>query len=566
MNKNLYEFLLAVVFFSVLLSSCKKSDDNVNPGISYGITGMEPAMAGAGDTIKVYGVGFQANLSGNSLTINDADAKIVSATTTQLNVVVPVASQSGKVVIKTGTQSYTYDQPFTVVTVISGTQTASTTLTADKLYLLKGQVHFATGSTLTIQPGTVIMADKVSQASLVIDDGAGVAMNGTPDKPIVFTSNQRVQLRNPGDWTGITLASSAAAANDVLTDVRIEYAGFHLSDVTGAALTINRGVAKGNIQYIQASYSGSDGFRLNAADGTTQFIKYLVAFGCSGNDFDFAGGSRINAQYLLGLKDPAYADQLGADGLLVQSTQPVTVSNLTLMGPNGLARAATFNAPNYNFYRNYDDILNIHGGRGVHIGGHDMASGQELSGKLYLFNSVIAASWLAGVSVDGPQNWAAYGSGTGSLVKYTSVTYTLATDQNTFNHSDPPLRGYVFSPENVNSAVSGFASSAGTAQGDNFNQYNDSLQLQLSIPFITAVNPNATYDELGIANMALYSHINNPLMSPAQGSVLLNSAVFTDTQLSDAFFDKTITFRGALGSADWTKLWSNYSPQTTPYY
>lgn len=339
-----------------------------------------------------------------------------------------------------------------------------------------------------------------------------------------------------------------------------------MSNAAGAALLINRGTVGGKIANVQASYSGGDGFRCNAGTGTTGYFKYLFAFGCAGNDFDFAGGSRVIAQFLVGLKDPLYADQFGADGLLVQSSQPVTITNLTLMGPNGLARNAVINPPNYNYYRNYDDILNPRAGRGVHIGGINYTTGQPQSGTLQLFNSVIAASWLAGISLDGQQVWSRYGNGAdGSVIKYSSFTYTLATVDNTLNHDVPPLRGYIFSGENLRNATSGFESSANTAQAANFNASNDSLKLQLTTPFLAATNPNATYDELGIANMALYSKISSPLMIPATASLLLSGAIFTDSQLSDSFIDKTQKFRGAFGAVDWTRSWCNFVPQQTPY-
>jgi hypothetical protein len=568
MNKKLYKFFLVTILSSVLFVSCKKSTDNVNPGISYGITGVEPAMAGSGDTVKIYGVGFQSGTTANTVKINGIAAKVISASTSELDVVVPDAPSSGNVSVQTGANTFTYTQTFNVANVLSGNQAVSTTLVSNRLYLLRGAVHFTKGAVLTIPAGTIILANRATNASLIIDDGASVLMNGTANQPIVFTSDQQINLRNPGDWQGITLAASTATASDVLKYVRIEYAGYHLSNAPGAALLINRDIANGNLQYIQATYSSGDGFRSAGNTGTTLYLKYLVSYGCAGNDFDFAGASVVKAQFLLGLKDPNYADQYGADGLLVQSTQPVTVSNLTLMGPAGLSRNTLINQPNYNYYppRNWDDILNAAAGRGVHIGGYDFVSQKPINARLQLYNSVIAAPWLAGISVDGPLAWANYGNAaTGSIIKNSFVTYNLATDQNTINHYDPPLRGYSFSSENLSNSVSGFLSSDNTAQGASFNASNDTVQLQLLTPFVSAVNPNQKYDDLGITNLALYSRIAAPVMSPATGSELLTGAAFTDSPLSDTFFDRSQPFRGAFGTSDWTKSWSNYVPQQTPY-
>jgi len=569
MNKKLYKFFLVTILSSVLFVSCKKSNDNVNPGITYGITGIEPSMAGSGDTVKVYGVGFQSGTTANTVKINGVAAKVISATSSELDVVVPDAPSSGNVSVQSGSQAFTYNQTFSVANVLTGNQTASLTLVASRLYLLRGTVHFTKGTILTIPAGTIILANKATIASLTIDDGATVLMNGTASQPIIFTSDQQINLRAPGDWQGITLASSTATStSDILKYVRIEYAGYHLSNAPGAALLINRSIANNNLQYIQTSYSNGDGFRCAGAEGTTLYLKYLLAYGCAGNDFDFAGATSVKAQFMIGLKDPKYADEYGSDGLLVQSSQPVTVSNLTLMGPAGLARNTLVNQPSYSYFppRNYDDILNSAGGRGVHIGGYDFVSQKPLNARLLLYNSVIAAPWVAGISVDGPLAWASYGNAsTGSIVKNSFVTYDLATDLNTLNHFDPPLHGYSFSPENLNHAASGFVTSDGTAQGANFNMSNDTAQLQLLTPFVNATNPNQKYDDLGLSNLALYSRIAAPVLLPAFGSTLLMGATFNDSPLSDTFFDRSQTFRGAFGTVDWTKSWSNYSPEQTPY-
>src|ERR1700744_683570 len=123
MNKNLYKFFIAALLFTVVFSSCKKNNDNVTPGISYGIIGIEPAMASTGDTIKVYGIGFNASAAGNTLKLNGVAAKIISASASELDVVVPVAPRSGKVSVETGGKTFTYGPGFIVATVIAGKQT-----------------------------------------------------------------------------------------------------------------------------------------------------------------------------------------------------------------------------------------------------------------------------------------------------------------------------------------------------------------------------------------------------------------------------------------------------------
>src|SRR5690606_3967996 len=66
------------------------------------------------------------------------------------------------------------------------------TLTADKKYLITGQVFVKSGSVLTIEPGTILFGEKKSKGTLVIEKGGKIEANGTSDKPIIFTSNQKI--------------------------------------------------------------------------------------------------------------------------------------------------------------------------------------------------------------------------------------------------------------------------------------------------------------------------------------------------------------------------------------
>lgn len=199
----------------------------------------------------------------------------------------------------------------------------------------------------------------------------------------------------------------------------------------------------------------------------------------------------------------------------------------------------------------------------MHIGGYDPVTGKAVNGTLQLFNAVIAAPWLAGISLDGPMAWTAYGKGE-SMIRRTTVTYTLATSSNTFNHEVAPARGYTFCPENTG-AQWGFGSSDNTAQAKDFNTYNDTLKLQLATPFVTADDPKMIYDEIGMVGMVLYKNIGSPVMTPASASVLLSGATYANKELQDGFIDKTPVFRGAFGPIDWTHSWTNCTPQQTPY-
>jgi hypothetical protein len=73
----------------------------------------------------------------------------------------------------------------------TGFITKNETWYADSIYFLKGKVIVQEGVTLTIQPGTIIKGKEgvASMASaLIITRGAKIDAQGTPEKPIIFTS------------------------------------------------------------------------------------------------------------------------------------------------------------------------------------------------------------------------------------------------------------------------------------------------------------------------------------------------------------------------------------------
>ncbi|HRG89143.1 MAG TPA: hypothetical protein PLW44_09005, partial [Chitinophagales bacterium] len=78
--------------------------------------------------------------------------------------------------------------------------TANTTWTNDNNYIIYGDIIVKNGVTLTIQPGTIVRGDKTTLSRLVVATGAKLIAQGTPDQPIVFTSNQPAGSRGRGDW------------------------------------------------------------------------------------------------------------------------------------------------------------------------------------------------------------------------------------------------------------------------------------------------------------------------------------------------------------------------------
>jgi hypothetical protein len=268
------------------------------------------------------------------------------------------------------------DAPINIplTTTLTGTINTTTTLTADKVWTLKGYVYVTDGAKLIIQPGTTIISDVSEKGALCIERGAQIIAEGTAAKPIVFTSGKAVGERTPGDWGGIVILGRAktnrtseptieggigrafGGTNDfdnsgVLKYVRIEYAGIAAmpnSEIN--ALTLG-GVGSGTIiENVQTIYANDDAFEFF---GGTVSPKNLYAFATADDDFDFDFGYTGTITNGVAKRDPQFVDS-GDAGNGVEcdndgtgsSAQPVThpkLLNMVLVGPNVSTALANHN-------------------------------------------------------------------------------------------------------------------------------------------------------------------------------------------------------------------------------
>lgn len=259
-----------------------------------------------------------------------------------------------------------YDKP---TQIISGDITKDTKLYKKDIYLLLGDVFVTESTTLTIEPGTVIMGDFKTKGSLIISKGAKIIANGSSTDPIIFTSSKII--KKPGDWGGIFILGDAptnkfdgeaslnyglipsAAKNvnyggdnsysysGILRYVRIEYAGKrtkHYGYFNGLTLA---GVGELTlIDNIMVSYCEGNSF--NILGGNVKLDK-LVSFRSSINDFEFNYGVQSTITNSLAIKSPyvsgseaskciniiAYDLQEKADFSKLQTS--VIAENLTLV-------------------------------------------------------------------------------------------------------------------------------------------------------------------------------------------------------------------------------------------
>jgi hypothetical protein len=221
--------------------------------------------------------------------------------------------------------------------------------------------------TLTIQPGTMIIGDKESKGTLIVQRGSKIFAEGTADNPIVMTSEAPIGQRLPGDWGGLVMCGRVKnnqgeniqleggygawhggtvelddtnESSGIVKYVRLEYSGVPINPNEEINTLTMGSVGKGTvIEYVQASYGLDDSFEWF---GGSVNGKYLIAYRGLDDDFDVDFGYQGYVQFGLGIRDASLADQSGSNGFEVDNngqgtaSEPYTAgrfANMTIIGP-----------------------------------------------------------------------------------------------------------------------------------------------------------------------------------------------------------------------------------------
>ncbi len=418
------------------------------------------------------------------------------------------------------------------------------TLTKGVRYLIKGQVFVKDTKVLTIQPGTVIFGDKATKGTLIIAPGGKIIAEGTVTEPIVFTSSQKAESRDRGDWGGLVILGKAktnqtnpaieginppiifGGADDadnsgVLKYVRVEYAGIELTPNNETNSITLGGVGSGTqMEYCQVSYGGDDGFEWF---GGTVNAKYLISLGLWDDDFDIDFGFTGKIQFALAVRYPTFADQSGSNIIETDNgpndnptpllTEGV-ISNLTGIGPK-LTNAQAINA-------NYQHAI-------------DMRRRTALT----IANSVFVGM-PRGIRMNQQSVYDNYNNGTGFLINNImsapSTTFSVGT-------------GMTATATNVQNL---WNANNTTIAGTDFETPTTGIYNTLGLNF------NAFY---GNNTQNFYS--SNPTYQVTSGT-LSTGASFTNAKLNHTFFTTT-TYRGAFGATDWTATWAEFIPNLKAY-
>lgn len=209
--------------------------------------------------------------------------------------------------------------------ILSGTISKDTQLSKKETYLLLGDVFVTDSTTLSIEAGTVILADYKSKASLFISDGSKIMAEGTQTDPIVFSSNRDVKKK--GDWGGIFILGSAPVNKTgekwALLDYGLKAPSSETMSYGGDDVNSNSGILK----YVRIEYAGKrtkdfgnfNGLTLAAVGDKTVIENVMVSY-CEGSAFYVLGGNTILFQLVsFRSKRNDFVFNYGAQSLLTNS-------------------------------------------------------------------------------------------------------------------------------------------------------------------------------------------------------------------------------------------------------
>ncbi|SDS34239.1 hypothetical protein SAMN04515667_1959 [Formosa sp. Hel1_31_208] len=181
--------------------------------------------------------------------------------------------------------------------ILSGNISQDTKLYKRDVYLLLGDVFVTDSTTLTIEPGTVIIGDFKTKGSLTISNGSKIIADGTHTDPIIFTSSRSV--KKPGDWGGLFVLGNAPT-NKFGNESALNY-GLRPSNFENISYGGNNPDSySGILRYVRIEFAGKrtkdygyfNGLTL-AGIGQQTIVENIMVSYCEGNSFNILGGNVI---------------------------------------------------------------------------------------------------------------------------------------------------------------------------------------------------------------------------------------------------------------------------------
>jgi hypothetical protein len=393
-------------------------------------------------------------------------------------------------------------------------------------WILKGYVYVVDGATVTFEAGCVVVSDVAEKGALIIERGAKIIAQGTSTNPIVFTSGKAIGSRAPGDWGGIILLGKAPTnrpldpapiieggvgrqyggtdpfdESGVLRFVRIEYAGIAAEPGSEINGLTCGGVGSGTIIENVMVSFGND----DAFEffGGTVNARNLIALATADDDFDFDFGYSGKIQYAVAMRKPDFVDA-GDAGNGVECDNDASGSNAT---PITRPQMSNFT------------IVGPNDATGT-AANHNFSMRWRRRTQFIVRNSIFIGHPDAGFSMESD----------GTLNDYMN---NVSEFRNNLVHASTNV--YRSSNANIASA----AQIQTKAQSEGCITLATSAAAELTSPFYSTA----------------------PNFLPKTGSPALTGASFTGM---NSFFTPT-TFRGAMGTTNWTTGWANWDPQNASY-
>jgi hypothetical protein len=468
---------------------------------------------------------------------------------------------------------------------------------SDTIYLLDGFVRFRQNSVLNIEAGTVIKGTEgatpgTTAGTLVIERTAKINAIGTPASPIVFTSAKPAGSRLPGDWGGVVIAGRAYANvkvgtagstqnyegnvegvpagvnpirygsinsdpnfnyNDdsgILQYVRIEFAGNVLGEGNETnGLTLCAVGAGTTIDHVQVSFGADDAFEWF---GGTVDQKYLISYRNKDDDFDADQGYYGRTQFGFILRDPALKgtgsggsrafECNGDDDTSVNLAEEVQAepaySNITAVGPMGSTVGTGCNT-NWTAYTEYAEGAVI----------RDNA-------QMDLANSVIAGFPRRAINLEDPTDYIAGGTASCDVLRNRFV-YTQVVDATTTATNVPDATAQV---NNELRKVTGCDNPAIDQAGK-----SGLKRAAWRLPSL-GTDPVPDFTIASTSPLAGNTNPEKPKFTSTR-FVNFGGLPYRGVQDNNAFWDKTVQFRGAAGttSGNWGTTWMNYTPNVPAY-
>ncbi len=383
---------------------------------------------------------------------------------------------------------------------------------------------------MTIEPGTVIIGEQSTKGSLIVQRGAKILAQGTPTKPIIFTSQNPPGLRAAGDWGGVIILGKAninvpggvavieggvgseyggaddADSSGVFSYVRIEFPGIAFlpnNEING--LTLGGVGSRTVVDHVQVSNSGDDSFEMF---GGTVNLRNIVAINGVDDDFDTDFGYRGKIQFAFSQRDPNVADISSSNGFESDNDATGTFntprtrpyfSNVTSVGPQ--PDTGSSHNPLYR--------------RGAHI---------RRSSQTSIYNSIVMG-WPVGLLLDGAGT---IGSASGDTMQ---------------------IRNSIW---------------AGLRPGNRFLD-TDAGAFDAEVWYHSGPYANRSYTPADSVGLIDPFNRTAPDPRPAAGSPAASGSDFTNPRLTDPFFTPTSyvgAFDPALGRDEqWDAGWTEYNPQ-----